>query len=255
MNKTNSAERFSSRVENYIKYRPRYPKELIAYLKQNGNFNKDQIVADIGSGTGILTKLFLENGNPVFGIEPNNKMQAAGEKYLSNYSRFTSITGTSEETTLQDQSVDWVVAGQAYHWFDRVKTKEEFNRILRPSGSVLLIWNSQDTTHPVMQEYMAIVDKYGTDFKQVSKTAIDISTDIKNFFDPAPITYHKLDNQQILDYQGLIGRVLSSSYAPLEDHPDHKPMLIQLKELFEKYQSNQKITLPYITDIYWGIFN
>src|SRR6266446_9260655 len=108
-------ERFSNRVENYIRYRPGYPKEIIELLKAECGLFPQSVVADAGSGTGLLAKLFLENGNLVFGIEPNREMRAAGERLLQAYPRFTSIAGTAEATTLPGQSVDFVTAGQAFH--------------------------------------------------------------------------------------------------------------------------------------------
>src|SRR5689334_2737571 len=126
---SNSTKRFSNRVEQYVKYRPSYPKEIIPFLEKNAGLNSSFVIADIGSGTGISTKLFLDNGNKVFAIEPNNEMRKKGEELLRDHSSFISINGTAEQTTLADGSIDMIVAGQAFHWFDAGKTKSEFRRI------------------------------------------------------------------------------------------------------------------------------
>src|SRR5438876_6048912 len=134
-------QRFSNRVENYVRYRPGYPKEVLTLLKAECGLKADSIIADIGSGTGILAELFLASGNRVFGVEPNREMREAGERLLQAYPRFTSIAGTAEATTLPNQSVDFITAGQAFHWFDRAQCLREFERILRPGGWVVLVWN------------------------------------------------------------------------------------------------------------------
>jgi SAM-dependent methyltransferase len=127
-------ERFSGRAEGYAKYRPGYPGEVLGLLEERCGFDRVWIVADVGSGTGNLARLFLENGNAVYGVEPNEEMRGAGERALASYERFVSLAGTAEATTLPDGSVDLVSAGQAFHWFDRERTREEFRRILKPGG-------------------------------------------------------------------------------------------------------------------------
>src|SRR5262245_64642768 len=139
-------QRFSSLVENYIKYRPGYPNEVIETLRSECGLTSGSIIADVGSGTGILTEMFLRIGNTVYGIEPNREMREAAERLLKDYPRFRSVASRAEETTLDDASVDFITAGQAFHWFDREKTREEFARILRPRGWVALIWNERVTT-------------------------------------------------------------------------------------------------------------
>ena len=138
----NSQERFSDRVENY-KYRPGYPDQIIISLTQDFGLNQSSAVADIGSGTGILSELFLRNNNKVFAVEPNDAMRQAGERLLSGYTNFTTVSGTAEETTLASSSVDFVTAGQAFHWFDPQNSRREFRRILKPHGRVVLIWNDR----------------------------------------------------------------------------------------------------------------
>ena len=136
-------KRFSSRVENYIKYRPNYPSKIIDFFIDNKLLSKKSVVADIGSGTGILSELFLKNGNKVYGVEPNNEMRKAAEIFLQKYPNFISIDGSAEETRLQEESVDLITAGQAFHWFNTKEAKKEFKRILKSDGSVTLIWNNR----------------------------------------------------------------------------------------------------------------
>ena len=136
-------ERFTSRVETYIKYRPTYPAAVIDLLRSECGLTADAIVADVGSGTGILSELVLKNGNEVIGVEPNQAMRLAAEHLLSSYPRFRSVEGSAEASTLPAASVDLITAGQAFHWFDATAARREFARILKPNGSVALIWNDR----------------------------------------------------------------------------------------------------------------
>src|SRR4029453_17979120 len=125
---SDSIQRFSSRVEDYIKYRPSYPPALLDTLVTQCRLTPTAEVADIGSGTGLLSELFLRNGNRVYGVEPNREMREAGERLLSAYPSFVSVDGRAEATMLDDASVDFVTAGQAFHWFDPPHARREFMR-------------------------------------------------------------------------------------------------------------------------------
>src|SRR5437870_2796600 len=146
-------ERFSRRVENYVKYRPGYPGAVLDWLRQHCGLTADWVIADIGSGTGFLAELFLKNGNRVFGTEPNSEMRAAGETLLKKYSRFVSVDGSAEATGLDSSSVDLITAGQAFHWFDRPRARQEFERILKPGGWAALVWNERLINTPFLVAY------------------------------------------------------------------------------------------------------
>jgi ubiquinone/menaquinone biosynthesis C-methylase UbiE len=136
---TDSTRRFSNRVKNYVRYRPSYPQGVISALQAETALTKSSVIADIGSGTGLSAELFLQNGNPVFGVEPNLAMRQAAEQHLKNYPHFYSVDGTAEATTLPNKSVDYAVAAQAFHWFNPQLARQEFSRILQPGGWVVLI--------------------------------------------------------------------------------------------------------------------
>ena len=249
---TNPTLRFSSRVENYVKYRPGYPTGVVDTLTKECGLNPNSVVADIGSGTGILSELFLKNGNRVFGIEPNRAMREAGEQLLGKYSDFTSVDGTAEATGLADCSVDFVTAGQAFHWFDRERARKEFARILKPNGWVALIWNERLTdTSPFLRAFEDLLQRYGTDYAAVDHRNVDTDA-ITAFFAPQPFTLRKFENRQVFDYDGLKGRLLSSSYTPEPGHPNHPPMLEALRALFDKHQIGGKVSFDYATLLYFG---
>jgi SAM-dependent methyltransferase len=247
----NPTTRFSSRVENYIRYRPSYPKDVLELLRKQCGLKSDSVVADIASGTGIFTRMLLENGNRVFGVEPNLDMRRAGEGYLASYPRFTSVDGTAEATALADHSVDMVTAAQAAHWFDRAKARREFVRILKPGGWMVLIWNERETdTTPFLRDYEKLLLAYGTDYKEVRHERT--TDEIDGFFAPAPFQSAVMEMRQDCDYAAIEGRLLSSSYIPGPGHPGYEPMLRELRTIFETHQKNGGIVLAYVTRIYYG---
>jgi ubiquinone/menaquinone biosynthesis C-methylase UbiE len=246
-----SKERFSNRVENYIKYRPDYPKEIIDSLKEKIYLNSSWAIADIGSGTGILSKLFLENGNEVFGVEPNEAMRKAGEKQLINYKNFTSTSGNAEETGLKNKSIELITAGQAFHWFDVEKSKIEFKRILKKDGYVLLIWNNRKVdSSSFLVEYENLLINYCIDYQFVNHKNFNNEI-LKKFF--VKYELKTFPNWQVFDLKGLKGRLLSSSYAPMPDHPKFKLMIEKLEEIFIQNETRGKVKFEYDTELYFGI--
>lgn len=252
-----STTRFSDRVANYIRYRPHYPEAIIPYLEGQAGLAPETVIADVGSGTGILSELFLRNGYPVLGVEPNEAMRAAAEELLVGYERYTSVDGTAEATTLADNSVDLIVAGQAFHWFDPPKAREEFVRILRKTGNqgsegyVILAWNSRRKDTPFMQSYEGILFQYADNYERVSDRNVE-DEQIADFFAPRRMTLQTFENVQTFDFEGLEGRALSSSYSPAPGHPMHEPFIERLRELFETHQVDGTVTMDYTTRVYTG---
>lgn len=245
-----SVKRFTNRVENYVKYRPHYPSEVITYLKDNFGLKNSDVIADIGSGPGISSEHFLSNGNKVYGVEPNDLMREAAEMNFADNDNFISIKGTAEDTTLKDASVDMVIAGQAFHWFNKSKCKIEFKRILKQNGHVVLMWNEKLNTEGLMNSYYSLLDKYGTDYQMVRHEDVDDDA-IAKFFSPSPMNKVTFVHYHELDYDGLEGRLLSSSYIPLEGEV-FKKMINELKEIFEKHSVDGKVKMAYETNVYCG---
>lgn len=248
-----TTERFSNRVENYVKYRPNYPQEVLELFRTEMNLTQNSIIADIGSGTGISSKIFLENGNFVYGIEPNEAMRNAAENFLKDFPKFQSIDATAENTTLADDSVDFVIAAQAFHWFDKHKTFLEFQRILKRKSFIVLIWNERllDAT-PFLVGYEKLLLEFGTDYKAVRHDKINDEV-LKDFFQ-SDFRKATFENVQIFDYQGLKGRLLSSSYTPNEENSRFAEMLEKLKMLFAEHQKSDTIEFLYSTQIYYKEF-
>ncbi|HVF56218.1 MAG TPA: class I SAM-dependent methyltransferase [Pyrinomonadaceae bacterium] len=250
---TNPATRFSSRVENYVKYRPTYPPDIIDLLESECGLTRDSIVADIGSGTGILSEMFLKNGNRVFGVEPNREMREAGERMLRAYTNFKSLDASAEATTLGDRAVDFVTAGQAFHWFNSEQTRGEFSRILKPFGWAVLIWNERriDST-PFLAAYERLLRTRGTDYEQVSSKYVDDETVIAPFFAPHKVHVKTFENYQEFDFESLKGRLLSSSYTPEPGHTNYAPMLEELADIFEAHEQGGRVRFDYDTKVYYG---
>jgi len=244
--------RFSSRVENYVKYRPRYPQKVVETLREECRLAPFSLVADIGSGTGALTELFLRNGNRVFAVEPNREMMEAAERLLGEYPGFCSIEGRAEATTLDDKSVDFVVVGQAFHWFDPRETRNESLRILNPPGWAMVVWNEREfQTTPFLIAYDQLLQRYGQDYaRERHRHAYD--TGLPDFFGARGFVSRTFSCRQALDYAGLKGRMLSSSYTPEPGHPNHEPMIAELRKIYETYEVNGRITMEYITRMYYG---
>jgi SAM-dependent methyltransferase len=248
----NSTERFSTRVENYVRYRPDYPQAMIELLRDECGLRASSVIADVGSGTGILSEMFLKNGNTVYAIEPNREMREAGERLLHSYPHFKSIEGAAEATTLAGGSVDFVTAGQAFHWFDRTKARMEFLRILSPHGWTAFLWNERKTDSTAfLVAYEQMLVEYGTDYETVNHTNIDDRV-IAAFFAPGDFRLRIFPTRQVFDFESLKGRLLSSSYTPEEGHPNYRPMLDELERIFQEHAVNKSVAFEYDTKIYYG---
>ncbi|MGH9945345.1 MAG: class I SAM-dependent methyltransferase [Pyrinomonadaceae bacterium] len=250
-NEIKTASRFNSRVADYAAHRPSYPPALVEFVRDELKLTPASVVADVGSGTGLLSELFLRNGNRVFGVEPNAEMRVAAEALLQHYSNFQSVGGTAEQTTLADHSVDFVTAGQAFHWFDAEKAHAEFARILKPEGRVVIVWNlrRRDST-PFLRDYEDLLRRYGTDYQQVV-AGYAKEDDLRRLF-TAGYGTKRFDNYQDFDLAGLRGRSLSASYVPLAGQPGHEEFLAGLAVLFARHRQGGAIRFEYDTEVYFG---
>jgi len=248
-----STQRFSNRVANYIKYRPGYPEETLAFLKEKAGLTTSSVIADVGSGTGIFTKLLLDQGYIVYAVEPNEAMRNSSVEQLNSYKNFHAINGTAEETTLQSHSVDLVVCAQAFHWFDQASAKTEFKRILKPKGQVALIWNNRQVEYDEFAvAYELLLLQQASDYSEVNhRNLTDVN--FNNFFKNGKYQLAKHLNIQVFDEDGLIGRAFSSSYVPSKETEAGQAFLADLKTLFQQYQTDEgTVDFVYQTEVYLG---
>lgn len=245
-------QRFSNRVADYVRYRPGYPIGVRDLLRAECFLKSGHAIADIGSGTGFLSELFLKNGNRVFGVEPNEAMRQAGEEYLAEYDNFNSVNGSAEATTLEGASVDFVVSGQAFHWFDVNATRSEFARILKPDGWVVVVWNERRAdVSPFVHEYEELLRKFGTDYERV-KENYPTEEHMRGFFEANEWRSYELPNFQEFDCEGLAGRLRSSSFIPTPGAPNYEPMMAELRRIFDAHNQDGRVRLEYSTHVYFG---
>ena len=244
-------QRFTSRVDNYVRYRPSYPPAALALLESRCGLTAQAVVADVGSGTGILTTLLLASGAQVIGVEPNDGMRAAAESALADNARFRSVRGSAEATTLAAESVDLWVAAQAFHWFRLEDARREALRVIRPGGWGALLWNEHPSSGSAfLGDYEALVRRHAPEFDQVVGSRADEAS-MGAFFGGA-MELARFPNQQVFDYEGLVGRLLSSSYAPEPGQAQHEPMLADLREVFLRHAREGRIVFPYVTLVYFA---
>jgi len=244
--------RFSDRVEDYVKYRPHYSHDVVHALREACDLKPQHLIADVGCGTGMLAERLLENGNTVIGVEPNAEMRLAGEQYLSGWANFRMVKGSAEATTLPSTSVDFVMAGQAFHWFRPAETRTEFARILKPGGWAVLVWHDRniDST-PFLRAYEDFVRRYSTDYENVTHKYLASYDALEQFFAPNEMQLIRQHNRQRLDFDGLRGRLLSSSYIPKAGE-QHEAMMEELPQFFAAHAADDHVTLEYDTKIYCG---
>jgi SAM-dependent methyltransferase len=252
MNVADPTKRFSDRVENYIKYRPSYPPEVLSYLANEGSLTTQSVIADVGSGTGIFSGLLLAEGYKVYGVEPNQSMQDAAIRQFDGNKNFVPAEGTAEATNLPANSIDLIVCAQAFHWFDAGKTKTEFKRILKEGAQVALIWNNRDAaTDEFAAAYENLLKQDSVDYNKVNHRNID-DINFKAFFKDGVYKAVKYPNVQVFDEEGLLGRAFSSSYVPPEETDEGMKFKDLLKALFAKYNADGKVHFYYGTEVYLG---
>jgi SAM-dependent methyltransferase len=244
-------ERFTTRAGDYARYRPGYPAEAVALLKERCGLVPGAAAADLGSGTGILTRLLLECGARVFAVEPNDAMRAAAEASLGGSPRFVSVKGSAEATTLAAGSIDLLVAAQAFHWFDGPRARAETLRILRGGGYGALLWNERPAeADAFLADYEALLHEHAAGYARISASRADPAA-MREFLGPQ-MQIATFPNRQLLDFEGLRGRLMSSSYAPEPGHPQHEPMMAELRAVFGRHARDGRIVFPYRTLVYFA---
>ena len=240
---TESANRFTGRVGDYERYRSRYPSQVIDILKNRCGLLPEHHVADVGAGTGMLSELFLQHGNSVVAIEPNDEMRAVCEQLASAWPGLLVKKGTAEETGLETASVDFVTAGRAFHWFDASRTKPEFRRILRPGSWVVLATNSRvrnDSTQSLA--YEAVLREHGTDYA-ANRKRYEIDATIEEFFRDGEVFKEEIAGEQRLTLEELVGFTQSLSVSPDPSHPKYDGMQAALREFFAKWKTEDDVVI------------
>lgn len=242
---------FSGKAEDYSRARPGYANEFIEYLYNKIGINKKSVIADIGSGTGKFSRYLLDMGSRVFCVEPNEDMRKISERELSSYSNFISVIGEAGNTTLKDNSMDFITVAQAFHWFDIEKFRLESRRILKPRGKVILVWNSRDINNIVNKVSYEIYKRYCTDFNGLSGGIIKDDARIDKFFYSR---YERIEFENNLHYnrENFIRRSLSSSYSLNPDDEKYDEYIKEIENVFDKYSCDGIIEIGNNTVGYIG---
>lgn len=241
--------RFSDRVADYARYRPSYPAAALDELFADGAGEKRPDVADVGSGTGIFTALLLPRAATVHAVEPNAAMRAEASRRLGPQGGYVAVDGTAERTTLPDRSVDLVTAAQAFHWFDPVAAEAEFARILRPDGRVALIWNRRDHAGSAfLERYERLLATSLPDYVRVTHERA--SADVVSAFLGPGARQTTFPHHQRFDFDGLRGRLLSSSYAPQPGQDGHEALMDSLRALFDEFAVDGEVRFDYRTELH-----
>ncbi len=245
-------KRFTDLVENYVKYRPGYPDEVIDFLQSECQLSKNSVIADIGSGTGIFTNMLLQKGYKVYAVEPNQAMQQAAKQWLGSNENHIAVDATDAATTLPAKSIDLIVSAQAFHWFNDERTHVEFKRILKDNGKAALTWNNRlPDVDDFSRAYEDLLKKDSIDYNKVNHRQIN-DIDFKAFFKDGEYKQVNFNNVQVFDEDGLMGRAFSSSYVPPQNSAAGETFRGLLKAIFAKYSVNGKVSFQYQTEIYIG---
>lgn len=245
-------EKFSGKASVYARFRPSYPDNLFEYLYTVMGFKKESVIADVGAGTGLFSRNLLERHSYVICVEPNEEMFLKAREKLSVYSNCLFLMTSAEDTGVESNSVDFLTAAQAFHWFDREKFKTECQRILKKEGKAVLVWNARDAKAPITIENAVINQKMCPNFKGFSGGAQQDPKAYGDFFKNGYCQYKTFQNDIEYDMEGFIGRSLSGSYTPRENEAHFAAYIKELKQLFQKYEKNDVVKIPQITHCYVG---
>lgn len=246
-------QRFTARAEEYVRWRPDYPPEVVAFWVNHFGWQRGSTILDAGSGTGIMSALLLDAGMRVLAVEPNSDMRVAAEERFAGHAFFESVPGSAEDTMLPDGSADGAVAAQAFHWFDPEKTRAELLRVLRPPCEVGIVWNVRQTeSTPFLRHYEALLHEWGTDYAAVQRRQAHPEESLSHFFEHGAIVSTTFPNEQRFGYEGLEGRLLSCSYVPKKGDAAFAPMLKALRRLFDEHQEAGEVAFRYDVRVYAG---
>ncbi|WP_160687741.1 class I SAM-dependent methyltransferase [Clostridium sp. C2-6-12] len=247
------AERYSNKTEDYDKYRPSFPAEIMKFLYSNNIINDNSVIADIGSGTGRFTRLLLEKGNTVYGVEQNNEMRAKAEELLSQFSNFISIAGSAEKTGLEDNCFDLITVAQAFHWFNKEKCLLEFKRIIKDNGKVFIVWDDfVGDYNDFSTEYRNVLSKYRNDKPENNGRKLSRDEMVYDFFRDNKYETLSFTHELYQNFDGIKGGALSASFTPKPDEENYDQFILELQNVFEKYQTAGKVCTAFRSMCYLG---
>jgi len=242
---------FKEKAADYTASRPDYPAAFFETLKTICPPQEDTTVADIGSGTGILTEALLRSGYRVTAIEPNTEMRQMSDLRLGQLPGYRSLAGSAENTSLPSASVHLITAAQAFHWFDIARARTEFLRVLTPNGQVALIWNDRLPDDPLHVALNEIFKECGGDKRNALLTRED-NSDVPRFFGSTTPQQFTWPHAHHLEREGLLSLAFSRSYFPGRQTPAGLAATDRLSQIFDRLATNGTVTVPYRTTAFIG---
>jgi len=234
-----SARRFDRRAASYARARPGYPEELLDHLFEKGVLEAGFQVADVGSGTGIFSKMLMDRRLTVYAIEPNEEMRREAERALGAKPGFRSIDGRAESTTLDNGSVDAVCAAQSFHWFDPPRARKEFQRILKPKRFVVLVWNQREVSKgSFVEDYDGIIGRYSSEHGEIDSR----KNEPERIFQGSRYDRIELRHSKEYDLPTLLEYAISVSHLPGPWDPSYVDFSNEVREVFERHQISGKIS-------------
>ncbi|MDR3734396.1 MAG: class I SAM-dependent methyltransferase [Acidobacteriaceae bacterium] len=255
MSESDHKEKFSGRVNDYVAYRSRYSRQLIAIMKTKCGLCREHVIADVGAGTGMFAELFLAHGNRVIAVEPNVEMMQERMKLQARYARLQVVKASAEETTLADVSVDFIAAGRAFHWFDAERAKVEFKRIIKPGGWVILasVGRRRGDT-PLECAYEELLLHAAPAYVAMTER-FKIYNEPERFFGKGHVLREAIESMEAMTLAMLEGQTRSLSCAPLQNDPGYEVMRVGLAELFRSYAKDGVVHMPVISQLTCGQFS
>ena len=237
---------FSSKVADYAASRPDYPTALFDTLRAYCPPGPEVTVADIGAGTGLLTRGLLKVGYRVVAVEPNPTMRAAAESELGRIDGYRSVEGSAESIPLKAAAGDLVTAAQAFHWFDVDRAREEFLRVLTPLGQVALVSNDRVLADPLN----AALDELSSEFggaKRAAMLAHEDRSEVPRFFGSATPSEYFWPHEQSLGEEAMLSLVFSRSYIPDRNTRDGDQLAERVRALFSRFAESGRVVVRYRT--------
>ena len=208
-------------------------------MKTNYHITKKTKIAEIGSGTGILTKQMIEFGCDTFAVEPNIEMRKIADRKLNQFNNYNSIAATAENTTLNSNSIVLIIVAQAFHWFNKEQFMNECHRIQKKMN-IVLVWNTKNPEQPYIKDLEIVNKRYCKDFKGFSGGICE--EEIRYFFNNKLSIYNFINDCE-LDYNGFQNAILTASYAPNENNENYKDYISEIQNIFIKHSTKNKIKI------------
>lgn len=237
---------FSDKVADYVASRPGYPAALFEFLRAEGHLSFGAVVADVGAGTGLLTQGLLAEGCNVIAIEPSTPMRAAADASFAGVPNYRSASGAAESMPVPTASVDLITAAQAFHWFEIEAARTEFLRVLRPLGTVALIWNDRVHADPVNAALNELFARHGG-AKRTALIAHEDRSQVAPFFGATVPVERTWPHEHQLDEAGLASLAFSRSYMPDRGTAPGQVVYQQVDELFDRFATGGRIAVRYAT--------